>query len=81
MRTILGEITLSGRGVVNLPAKALKSTGWQSGDLLFVEIVDNEMVVLFKRPVELADGFAGRLTRLFPDPEDTRLFLREERAS
>ena len=81
MRALLGEITVSGRGVVNLPARALKRTGWQSGDRLFVEVVDNEMVVLFKRPAAMADAFAGRLTHLFPDPEDTRRFLREERAS
>ena len=81
MRELLGEVTISGRGVVNLPARALRSAGWHAGDHLIVELVDDTMMILFKRPEAIADAFAGRLTHLFPDPEDTRQFLREERAS
>lgn len=81
MRKLLGEVTISGRGVVNLPARALRSTGWQRGDRLFVELLDDEVVILIKRPTDIADAFAGKLTDLFPDPEDTRRFLAEERAS
>lgn len=80
MRTLLGEVTISGRGLVNLPARALRSTGWQRGDRLFVELVDDEIVILCKRPEHIAEAFAGRLTHLFPDPEETRRFLAEERA-
>ncbi len=81
MRQLLGEVTISGRGVVNLPARALRSTGWQRGDRLFVELVDDDVVILFRRPEQIADAFAGRLTHLFPDPDETRRFLAEERAS
>jgi len=81
MRKLLGETTISGRGVINLPAKLLRATGWRAGDRLFIELLGDEMVVLFKRPDAIADAFAGRLTHLFPDPEETRRFLREERAS
>ena len=81
MRRLLGEVTISGRGVVNLPARALRSTGWRRGDRLFVEILDDEIVILSKRPAQIADALAGRLTHLFPDPEDTRRFLDQERAS
>ena len=72
---LLGEVTISGRGVVNLPARALRSIGWKRGDRLFVELIGDDMLVLVKRPDAIADAFAGRLTHLFPDPEDTRKFL------
>lgn len=81
MRELVGEVRIGGRGVVNLPARVLRSTGWSAGDRLYVELLDNEMVVLLRRPEAIADAFAGRLTHLFPDPEETRQFLREERAS
>ena len=81
MRQLLGEVTVSGRGAIQLPARALRGTGWKRGDRLFVELVDDELVVLFRRPEQIADAFAGRLTHLFPDPVETRRFLAEERAS
>lgn len=81
MRSLLGEVTISGRGVVNLPARALRRTGWRAGDRLFLELVDDQVMILSRRPEQIAEAFAGRLTHLFPDPEDTRRFLAEERAS
>ena len=81
MRQLLGEVTISGRGAVNLPARALRHAGWRRGDRLFVELLDDNVIVLVKRPQQIAEGFAGRFTHLFPDPEDTRRFLAEERAS
>jgi bifunctional DNA-binding transcriptional regulator/antitoxin component of YhaV-PrlF toxin-antitoxin module len=77
----IGEVTIGGRGVVNLPAKALRTTGWKRGDKLFVESLGKDMVILMKRPEDFADALAGRLTHLFPDPEDARRFLAGERAS
>ena len=81
MRHLIGEATITGRGAVNLPARALRSTGWKHGDRLFVEVLDDEVVILSRRPEQIADAFAGKLTHLFPDPDDTRRFLAEERAS
>ena len=81
MRDLVGEATITGRGAVNLPARALRGTGWKRGDRLFVELVDDEVVILSRRPEQIADAFAGKLTHLFPDPEDTRRFLAEERGS
>lgn len=80
MQALMGDVTISGRGVVNLPARALRTTGWKAGDHLFVMLLDNEMLVLFKRPEDIADFFAGRFAHLYPDPEDNRRFLRELRA-
>jgi bifunctional DNA-binding transcriptional regulator/antitoxin component of YhaV-PrlF toxin-antitoxin module len=81
MRQLLGEVTISGRGVVNLPARALRTTGWKAGDRLFVELIGDGVLVLVKRPENIADAFAGRMTHLYPDSDDTRRFLAEERAS
>ncbi|MEA2640856.1 MAG: hypothetical protein QOF51_2250 [Chloroflexota bacterium] len=81
MLELLGEVTISGRGVVNLPARAMKKAGLRPGDRLFVQLVDDQTLVLLKRPEDIAESFAGRLTHLFPDPEENRRFLREERAS
>jgi bifunctional DNA-binding transcriptional regulator/antitoxin component of YhaV-PrlF toxin-antitoxin module len=81
MQELVGETTVSGRGVVNLPARALRSTGWKRGDRLFVELLGDDMIVLIRKPEDIADAFAGRLTHLFPDPDETRRFLAEERAT
>ena len=81
VQELLGETTISGRGVINLPARALRTTGWKRGDRLFVELLGEDMVVLVRRPEDIAEAFAGKLTHLYPDPEDTRRFLAEERAS
>lgn len=81
MHQLLGEVTISGRGVVNLPARALRTTGWQAGDRLFVQLIGDDVLVLVRRPEDIAEAFAGRLTHLYPDPDDTRRFLAGERAS
>jgi bifunctional DNA-binding transcriptional regulator/antitoxin component of YhaV-PrlF toxin-antitoxin module len=76
-----GEVKISGRGAVNLPARTLREVGWKHGDQLFVDIVDGNRIVLSRRPEDIVEYFAGCLTHLYPDPEDTRRFLEEERAS
>jgi AbrB family looped-hinge helix DNA binding protein len=78
---IVGETKISARGAVNLPARALREVGWKHGDQVVVEIVDEERIVLTKRPEDIVDALAGRLTHLFPSHEDTLRFLDEERAS
>ena len=81
MRHVIGESTISVCSAVNLRARALRITGCKRGDRLFVEVLDDEVVILSRRPEQIADAFAGKLTHLFPDPDDTRRFLAEERAS
>lgn len=75
----VGEAKISARGAVNLPAKALRKVGWKHGDQLWVTIVDGDRIVLSKRPEDVVEYFAGALTHLYPDPEDTRRFLDEGR--
>src|SRR6266536_50327 len=80
-RHLAGEAKISARGAVNLPAHALREVGWKHGDRVFVEIVDEDLIVLTRRPEDVVEFFAGCLTHLYPDPDDTRRFLDEERAS
>jgi bifunctional DNA-binding transcriptional regulator/antitoxin component of YhaV-PrlF toxin-antitoxin module len=77
----VAEVTISTRGAVNLPAKVLRELGWQHGDSLFADVLDDNRILLSRKPVSLADALAGRLTHLFPGGDDTRRFLDEERAS
>jgi hypothetical protein len=42
-------------------------------------MVDGDRIVLSKRPEDIVQYFAGSLTDLYPDPEDTRRFLDEGR--
>ena len=74
------EVRISPRGAVNLPAKLLRDIGWQHGDTLFIDVLDDDRVVLSRKPASLAEDLAGRLTHLFPGGEDTLRFLDEERA-
>lgn len=71
----IGEAKISARGSVHRPAKLLQEVGWQRGDRLWIEVVDGDRVVLSKRPDDFVEYFAGRLTHLYPDPEETRRFL------
>lgn len=77
---IAGEAKISPRGAVNLPAKVLREIGWEHGDNLFVEVVDDDFILLARKPGSLAKALSGRLTHLFPGGEDTERFLAEERA-
>ena len=76
-----GEVKISPRGAVNLPAKVLREVGWTHGDQLWVTIVDGDQIILSKRPKHIVEDFAGALTHLYPGPGDIRCFLDEERAS
>jgi bifunctional DNA-binding transcriptional regulator/antitoxin component of YhaV-PrlF toxin-antitoxin module len=78
---LAGEAKISARGAVNLPARALREVGWKHGDHVVVEIVDEDRIVLSRRPESLADALAGRLTHLFPSHDENQRFIDEERAS
>jgi bifunctional DNA-binding transcriptional regulator/antitoxin component of YhaV-PrlF toxin-antitoxin module len=66
-------------GKIRLPADLLADLGWKDGDLLIIGVLDGERIVLSRRPADIAAYFAGSLTDLYPDPEDTRRFLDEGR--
>lgn len=75
-----GEAKISARGAVNLPAKVLREIGWNRGDDVFVDVLDDDRILLSRKPASLAEELAGRLAHLFPGGEDTLRFLDEERA-
>jgi bifunctional DNA-binding transcriptional regulator/antitoxin component of YhaV-PrlF toxin-antitoxin module len=77
----VGEATLSGRGLVSLPARAVRQLGWQAGDKLLVELLDDEVVTLVRKPKNFTQAFAGKLTDVFGDHTDILAYLDEERRS
>ena len=77
--TSAGEVTIGTRGDVSLSDDVLRAVGWKSGDRLWATIYGDQ-IVLMKRPDDIVEYFAGCLTHLYPDPEDTRRFLDELRA-
>ena len=75
----IGEAKISTRGSVKLPSKLLREVGWKPGDRLWLKVDDAGRIVLSRRPDDIVEYFAGCLTHLYPDPEDTRRFLAEGR--
>jgi len=47
---IAGEAKISARGAVNLPAQRATRGRWKHGDHVVVEIVDDDHIVLSRRP-------------------------------
>jgi len=78
---VAGEATIGEDGAVSLPDEVLREVGWEHGDALWIDIVDGGRIVLSRAPRDIAAYFAGAFTDLYPDPEDTRRFLDEERAA
>lgn len=79
--TVVGETTITGRNQVSLPARGMRELGWNRGDRLVVQILDDDTLVLVRRPERWAEAFAGRLGHVFGDHEDTIRWLEGERAS
>lgn len=76
---LVGEITLTGKNQVSLPAEGLRAVGWERGDRLLVEIVHGDMLLLMRRPANWADAFAGKLSDVFGTHEENLAYLEEER--
>ena len=79
--TYLGETTITGRNRVTLPAQAIRAMGWERSDHLLVERLQDDMILLMRRPENWVDAFAGRLSHVFGSHEETRAYLERERAS
>ena len=76
---IAGESKLGEHGTFTFPEEVLKELGWEHGDTLWIDIVEGGRIVLSRQPKDIVAYFAGSLTHLYPDPEDTRRFLDEGR--
>ena len=73
------KATIDSKGDLKLPDDVLKEVDWKQGDQLWVTVLDDDRIVLSKRPEDIVEYFAGAFTHLYPDPEDTRRFLDEGR--
>jgi hypothetical protein len=79
MPRIVGQTTITGKNQISLPAAGLRAVGWERGDHLLVEVINEDMLVLFRRPAAWADTFAGKLGHVFGDHEENVAFLEAER--
>jgi bifunctional DNA-binding transcriptional regulator/antitoxin component of YhaV-PrlF toxin-antitoxin module len=66
---------------VSLPADILAQLGWEAGTKLVVNVVDQDTVILARRPVSASERFAGKLAHVFGDHEEVMRYLEEERNS
>lgn len=76
-----GETTITGKNQVSLPAAGLRKLGWQRGDRLSVEILDDDTLLLVRQPANWTEAFAGKLGDVFRGHEDTLKYLEAERES
>ncbi len=75
----IGETTITGKNQISLPAQGLRQLGWEKGDHLMVQILGADVMVLMRRPENWTEAFAGKMSDIFGDHEDTMRFLDEER--
>ena len=78
---MLGETTITAKNQVSLPAQGLRGLGWERGDLLLVEAIDDDIVRLIRRPQNWTEFFAGRLTDVFGTHDENIRYLETERRS
>jgi len=76
---LVGETRITSKNQVTLPACGLTAVGWERGDHILVEVVDDHMLLLMRRPADWVDAFAGRLSDVFGTHEETRAYLEQER--
>ena len=75
------KATINAEGDLKLPDDVLKEVDWKHGDQLWVTVLDDDRIVLSKRPADIVEYFAGAFTHLYPEPGDIQRFLDEERAA
>jgi bifunctional DNA-binding transcriptional regulator/antitoxin component of YhaV-PrlF toxin-antitoxin module len=76
---LVGETTITSKNQVTLPARGLTAVGWERGDHILVEVIDEQMLLLVRRPADWVDAFAGKLSDVFGTHEETRVYLEQER--
>jgi AbrB family looped-hinge helix DNA binding protein len=82
MQNSLGDVTITGRGQVSLPAKGLRDLGWRVGDRLIVQRLGDDTLVLRRRPANWTNELAGTLGDVFQGTtEENVALVRRERAS
>ncbi|HVA93158.1 MAG TPA: AbrB/MazE/SpoVT family DNA-binding domain-containing protein [Chloroflexota bacterium] len=76
---LVGETTITSKNQVTLPARGLAAVGWERGDHILVEVIDEHMLLLVRRRADWVDAFAGQLSDVFGTHEETRAYLEQER--
>ena len=74
----VGETTITGKNQISLPAQGVRRLGWAKGDRVLVQVQGDRMI-LWRRPENWADYFAGKMGHVFGDHEDTLRYLDEVR--
>jgi AbrB family looped-hinge helix DNA binding protein len=77
----VGATTITAKNRVSLPAKAIRHLGWKKGDQLLVTMLNDDTIVLTRRPENWTDAYSGKMGHVFGTHEDTMRFLEEERRS
>lgn len=75
----VGETTITGKNQVSLPTRGLRRLGWQRGDRLTVEVMNDNIMVLMRRPASWTDAFSGKMGDVFGAHDETIESLEEER--
>ena len=66
---------------MSLPSKAIRQLGWERGDRLLVTVLNDDTIVLMRRPTNWTDAYSGKMGHVFGTHKDTMRFLEEERRS
>jgi bifunctional DNA-binding transcriptional regulator/antitoxin component of YhaV-PrlF toxin-antitoxin module len=74
----VGETTITGKNQISLPAQGVRRLGWAKGDRVIVQVQGDRMI-LWRRPENWVDYFAGKMGHVFGDHEDTMRYLEEIR--
>jgi bifunctional DNA-binding transcriptional regulator/antitoxin component of YhaV-PrlF toxin-antitoxin module len=69
---------VTGKNQISLPAQGVRRLGWAKGDRVLVQVQGDRMI-LWRRPENWADYFAGKMGHVFGDHEDTLRYLDEVR--
>ena len=76
----MGETTITSRNQISLPSKGARGLGWRKGMKLLVKVLDDDTILLMRKPDSYAEAYAGRLGHVFVEPEENRRYLDELRA-
>ena len=78
---LVGEVTLTGKNQLTLPAEGIRAVGWERGDRILVRVVAGDRLLLMRCPADWAAYYAGKLGDVFGSHEETIAYLEEERRS
>jgi len=80
-KTAMGQTTITGKNQISIPAKSLRRLGWERGDRLLVQVLDDQALVIIRRPKIWTEEFAGRLGHVFGTHDENLRWLNDERRS